>query len=236
VNGVYIYGDQIHRTQDGGKAWNQVFSCALKVQFQGMTRNVACRLEELHFPTASVGYALSREVAPSLFAVVKTTDGGAMWSAWTVECEVGAKDGDTFFLDENTGYALLYGSKLYRTTDGGKSWTGVPAPTLWSVLRRKLRFADAEVGWVPFHSNGHHLAWTTDGGKRWLSRPVALPFSGYINGFSLPTRQRGYVVGDHGAIFRYSVVPVDSPLKGIDAPAMPARTSSVAGGTKPAGN
>lgn len=218
ANGVYIYSAQIHRTQDGGKSWKQVYSCALKVQAQGMTQNVGCHFEELHFPNPQVGYALAREIGAGLWAVAKTEDGGGTWTAWAVEGERGAKDGSAFFLDENSGYAVLWGGKLHKTTDGGQTWTGVAA-----TVGRKLKFADAEVGWSPYYSNGHHLAWTTDGGRRWLTRPVALPFSGYINGFSLPSRQRGYVVGDHGAIFRYSVVPADSPRKGIDAPAMPGR-------------
>ena len=219
VNGVYIYGDQIHRTQDGGKTWKQVFSCALRIQAQGMTQNVRCHFEYLHFPTPQVGYALARELGAGLWAVAKTKDGGETWMVWAVEGERGAKDHSAFFLDENTGYAVLWGAKLHRSTDGGQSWTGVAA-----TVGSKIRFADAEVGWSPYYSNGHHLAWTTDGGKRWLSRPVALPSAARIHGFSIPSRQRAYVVGDHGMIYRYRVVPVEySVAGGIDAPAMPGR-------------
>jgi len=43
-----------------------------------------------------------------------------------------------------------------------------------------------------------------------------------VNAFSLPTRNRGYVVGDHGMIYRYRIVPANYTAKGmIDAPLMP---------------
>jgi hypothetical protein len=66
------------------------------------------------------------------------------------------------------------------------------------------------------------LTYTTDGGKRWAS--VALRFPTPVKAFSLPSPQRGYVVGDHGMIYRYRIVPLDYTAKGmLDAPAMPAK-------------
>jgi hypothetical protein len=42
------------------------------------------------------------------------------------------------------------------------------------------------------------------------------------NAFSLPARDRAYVVGDHGMVYRYRIVPIEYSAKGIlDAPAMP---------------
>jgi photosystem II stability/assembly factor-like uncharacterized protein len=217
-DGVYISGDKIFRSSDGGRTWTAGFSCAWKIQVEGMTRNVACHLEELHFPTANVGYALSRQLGPGLWGIVKTEDGGATWNAWTVAGEVGAKDGSVFFVNENTGYAVLYGKKLQKTTDGGRTWTGVAA-----TVGQRIRFADPEVGWSPYYSNGHHLAWTTDGGRRWMSRPVPLPSAAQIYGFSTPSRRRAYVVGEHGMIYRYRLVLATEPVpaKVVAAPAMP---------------
>ena len=39
------------------------------------------------------------------------------------------------------------------------------------------------------------------------------PFSYGVEAFSLPTRDRGYVVGDHGMIYRYRIVPIDYKAK-----------------------
>jgi hypothetical protein len=39
---------------------------------------------------------------------------------------------------------------------------------------------------------------------------------------SLPQRDSAYVVGDHGMVYRYRVVPIEYTAKGaLDAPVMP---------------
>ena len=59
-----------------------------------------------------------------------------------------------------------------------------------------------------------------DGRKHWTSRAIHFPAG--VNAFSLPARDRGYVVGDHGMIYRYRVVPIDYTSKGmLEAPMMP---------------
>ncbi len=65
------------------------------------------------------------------------------------------------------------------------------------------------------------MSYTTDGGKRWTSRETKLP--AVTRAFSLPRRDRAYIVGDHGMIFRYSVVPPAHPVGPNDRtlPAMP---------------
>jgi hypothetical protein len=47
-----------------------------------------------------------------------------------------------------------------------------------------------------------------------------------VKAYSFPTRQRAYVVGDHGMAYRYRVVPIDYSGKNIiDAPMMPATSA-----------
>jgi photosystem II stability/assembly factor-like uncharacterized protein len=45
----------------------------------------------------------------------------------------------------------------------------------------------------------------TDGGRHWTAREVRFPAP--VIAFSLPARDRGYVVGDQGMIYRYRIVP-----------------------------
>jgi len=81
-----------------------------------------------------------------------------------------------------------------------------------------MKFVDTQVGWSFHYSK---LSFTTNGGTRWTSGTFAFPVS--PRAFSLPTRTRAYVVGDHGMIYRYSVVPIEYSARGmIDAPMMPA--------------
>ena len=71
-----------------------------------------------------------------------------------------------------------------------------------------LKFA-AQVGWS-FDQYGK-WTYTTDGGKRWASTQLRLP--AYVKAYSLPSPQRGYMVGDHGMVYRYRIVPVEYLLR-----------------------
>jgi hypothetical protein len=89
-----------------------------------------------------------------------------------------------------------------------KTWHGVPT----AVPGARIEFANP-TGWTMW-------AYTTDGGKRWLSREM--PFPSGVDAFSLPRSDRGYVVGNHGMVYRYRVVPANYTVPhAINAPPMP---------------
>ena len=211
ADGFYAYGDGISRTQDGGRTWKRVYQCHASMEVDGLTRQVGCTVFSLSFPSSTVGYA-GRDAR----ITVKTVDGGATWNALVGPAEPGDQRVDgLFFTDERTGFAVRPGPALYRTDDGGQTWKGVVASP-----GRVIRFAGHDVGWS---FNGRLMSYTTDGGKRWTARQIRFPVD--VNAFALPSPERGYVVGDHGMIYRYRIVPITYTAKGmIDAPMMPAGT------------
>ena len=211
TKGFYVYGPRIYATTDGGKNWTQPFSCRAKMEVNGLTQEKSCDVRALNFPTATIGYGVGEARV-----TVKTEDGGSTWNVLVGPEEPGDQRGyDVFFLDANMGYEVR-SSGLYRTTDGGQSWQGVIAHLESGYP--KVKFADKEVGWSCL---GGTWAYTVDGGKHWTTRQVRFPTG--VTSFSLPTRDRGYVVGDHGMIYRYRIVPADYTSKGmIEAPMMPA--------------
>lgn len=230
-NGVYIDGNnnvaRIMYSTDGGRTWKEAFSanaCRVQVTIEGLNREVACTLAGFHMASPTVGYATgSFYHAHDLLALLKTEDGGATWTLSGVEGIVPVYQYNwsqaIFFLDESTGYLFLNNKKIYATTDGGETWRG-----LVGTAGPKFKFADPEVGWAFAHfSYGltYKLNYTTDGGKRWFSREFRFPAE--VNGFSLPRRDRAYVVGGHGMIYRYRVVPATEEVAAnvIPAPAMP---------------
>lgn len=217
-SGVYLgpNGD-LHRTDNGGKAWKQVFTCAARVEVEGLTRNVPCVWRRLQFLSPTLGYAVASSYdAKDMLFVAKTADGGATWTI-TASRVTGTVE-DARFIDENIGFARVgywENGQLFRTEDGGRTWTGVG-----SSPGVRIAFADPEVGWA-FGLN--KMGFTTDGGRRWTSRTIAFPAE--VTAFSLPRRDRGYVVGEHGMIYRYRIVPVaENVPKSIAAPLMPALT------------
>ncbi len=224
--GVVLYDQKILRTIDGGKTWNPVFECRAKVDVEGLSRTVKCELWRLSFASAQVGYASGGSYEAEVGIVAKTVDAGATWQVHNAAYQVGASHdkSDISFLDENTGCARFGYSdtgKLFRTTDGGSTWTGVAASPGWV-----MRFADPEIGWSLHEKK---LSFTTDGGKRWTSRSITFPATPAA--FSFPRRDTAYVVGAHGMIFRYRVVPAaePTPAKWLAAPAMPSMARAVLG-------
>jgi len=227
LSGVQIVKEtgSISQTGDGGKTWKTVLpQCTASLEIEGLARQVKCTLKSLFFLSPTVGFAVGAATAPTggvvpgkAVVVMKTDDGGTTWRNLSVIPDVAHGHESHFwqgvvFTDEDTGFVIMpRGSKFLATSDGGKTWRGVIAET-----KGKLKFA-GPVGWS---FEGNKLTYTTDGGKRWAS--TALRFPATVQAFSLPTPQRGYVVGEHGMIYRYRIVPIDYTGKGVlEAPAMP---------------
>jgi photosystem II stability/assembly factor-like uncharacterized protein len=224
-------GPQIlYRTTDGGRSWQPVWTCAAKVALGGVTKNISCEIADIQFPSPTVGYAVATAgcagrgycQAPPLLA--KTTDGGETWQILTGP---GVFEQDfikgIFFLDENTGYARLGSGKLHVTADGGKTWRGIVASP-----GEAIQFADPMVGWgVELGWSELRFSYTSDGGRRWSSRSIRLPET--VKAYSMPRRDRAYIVGTGGMIFRYRVIPAAQPLvaNAVAAPAMPAFESAI---------
>jgi photosystem II stability/assembly factor-like uncharacterized protein len=213
------YSDEkIYTTNDGGKTWKTVFQCATTVEVNGLTQNVSCNLEALHFPTAKVGYAVGGAMndgpGNGFFVVVKTEDGGETWKVVSTVVNVPHASA-VFFTDANTGFTRNQDSKFYGTTDGGLTWHTVTGSSGNQDLR--IAFVDPQLGWT---GGRRALCVTTDGGRHWNSREFNFPTT--LRAFSLPRRDRAYVVGEHGMIYRYRVVPIEYSSKGmLDAPLMP---------------
>lgn len=209
--------NDIAQTKDAGKTWKSVLpSCTTKMEVEGLTRTVECSLKSLHFPSPKVGYAIGT-AALALFAL-RTEDGGESWRV-AVTRDL-APDQSTyfrqevFFTSDNVGFVIMNDRKILTTTDGGQAWHGVVG-----TAGGRIKFPDPEVGWS---FEGSKLTYTTNGGKAWSSRTFRFPTD--VVSLSFPSRQRAYVVGRSGMVYRYRVVPFEYTAKGmIDAPMMPAR-------------
>ena len=221
--GVASTGKTIVRTTNAGRAWTPVFDCALKVQVDGLTRTATCEISSFAFPSPNVGYAIGGSFDARGLYVMKTEDGGATWSGTlAIPGDDDGREGHVFFVDERNGYACLANGKIFGTDDGGQTWNGLPSATCEG--KAPILFADPEVGWAVRYTS---LTWTTEGGRRWVSRNIALPAP--VQSFSLPRRDRAYVVGDHGMVYRYDVVPVATMIaQAIAAPPMPGFSTALA--------
>ena len=61
-----------------------------------------------------------------------------------------------------------------------------------------------KLGWMV---GSHDFSYTLDRGRRWITRRVDFPAD--VVRFTVVNRDTGYVVGSHGMVYRYRVVPFD---------------------------
>jgi photosystem II stability/assembly factor-like uncharacterized protein len=211
--GFVTSNEGIVRTQDGGRHWKPVYPCQMTAEINGLSRKLSCEFAKLFFLNERIGWAASNAGASgSGFVLATTHDGGDTWESSVVLPGEDAREGSIYFTDENHG-SLLSGGKFFYSEDGGKTWTG---STGQAGGKPNIEFADTKVGWAIHYQS---MNYSVDGGRHWLTRDIRFPTS--AEAFSLVRPDSGYVVGGHGMVYRYRIVPIDYTAKGmLAAPSM----------------
>jgi photosystem II stability/assembly factor-like uncharacterized protein len=167
-------------------------------------------LLRIDFQDANTGWALA---ANGTGALVRTLDGGKTWLDAT-PAGIGSIGYSTsfFILDPNTAWVLaagtdFYSATLYRTSDGGVTWSSAGVP----FGGADLQFLDRQTGraladrGAAAGSQAVELFQTADGGATWTSvftdhpqMPNAsdsLPFGGVKSGIAFIDPQTGWTAG-----------------------------------------
>ena len=91
-----------------------------------------------------------------------TQNGGYIWSA--------------DFVDPDHGWLLTQdptvGEMLVRTRDGGKTWTNLGSPVLYSDWAYRVLFASPTEGWLYSQSTAPYAYKSEDGGSSWIRMPL----------------------------------------------------------------
>ncbi len=152
------------RTMDGGRTWDSIS---------------ATGLSRVRFFDLQNGRGVNGRVYSS-------SDSGHTWNMGSPV--IGGWD--MHFVDSLHGWTI---GSLERTTDGGKSWTLLPAPE-GSASLRSISFLDTLVGWVA----DWRIYKTTDGGNSWVKQDTGA--GGYINAIKFANRDIGWAGGDYGVL------------------------------------
>lgn len=213
-HGILLGGnaDAFYVTDDGGRNWRTVAPCRFTASIQGLAQTQGCHFSKLQMLSAGSGLALAWSSGPDMLVVFRTDDAGGHWSYVVPEVRH-SRYADMFFTDLNHG-TLFFGDdqETYITSDAGRSWRGLLSGKI-SVVG-PMRFADSEVGWVlgpsPDNSDTFRVSFSTDGGQHWkMSQNIKFPVGPRYAQlkFAFPRRDRAYVIGPHGMIYRYRIVP-----------------------------
>ena len=101
---------------------------------------------------------------------------------------------DVFFIDASTGWVV--GSSIYKTTDGGTSWTKQYGNS--SSELDAISFSDPLNGWATGYNN--LVLHTTDGGQTWVPQNVGAPPLTAITGVTAINSTTAWIAGWYGFV------------------------------------
>lgn len=147
---------------------------AAEVEVVPQVSGVEVRLRGISAVDAQVAWASGREGT-----VLRTVDGGAHWQAIRVPGAAALDFRDIEAFDADTALVLAIGpgdaSRVYRTTDGGRSWTEALRNADPRAFLDCMAF-DGERGWIlgdPVEGRFQVYA-SIDGGRSWALQDRAL--------------------------------------------------------------
>lgn len=177
---------RILKTTDGGNTWN--------TQTTGTTQN----LRKIFFADASHGWAVGDNGT-----ILATTNAGTTWALQSSGTTTSF--GSVHFNSINDGWATTSGvNGLYRTVNGGSTWTQVIIDPNSVTYPSQAQFLDSNTGFVL--ANEFVYA-TTDGGATWKKS-----FNhNTSNSMYFTDATHGWVVGYNGSILTYVPAPAACP-------------------------
>jgi len=207
----------LNRTDDGGRTWTRTIPCGVDAMVDGLPRKLGCLTSRTQFVTPQAGFmGGSAPIGMAIYtaAFSKTADGGATWTSMVIPATKHGID-SIHFWSEKDGLAVLASGQTFWTADAGTTWTGSVNPPSWRTY-----YASGEGKMiVGVNQIGRQIGYSFNGGRNFTSRPANLPTE--ANAITFPDARHGYLVGRHGMVYRYRIVPIDYTSQGMIAALAP---------------
>jgi photosystem II stability/assembly factor-like uncharacterized protein len=160
--GTAVQHDKILRSTNKGQSWS--------ISAYGSV------FEKINYPSSSVGYATAK------YLLLKTTNGGQTWNSINVPVSNSNYNYDNvFFVTNSIGYLTeSTTSTIYRTGNGGTSWTKMNNEALVPVNGSDIVFINDSTGFI-CKTNSFDIFKTSDSGKIWepCKKEVQYQYLGY---------------------------------------------------------
>jgi len=172
--GFFQLKSKIWKTTNGGETWAT------------QTTGGANYLNSLYFVDENYGYAAGGALGGE---VIRTTNGGATWQ---MVYEPKYAVYSIKFITPLKGFVGCETGRIYKTTDGGNSWTFAFSNTSLDIT--SLGFINETTGFG--FGTGSVCTRTTDGGENWTEYPMGMPSgSQYFDSYVSP----GGIINTAGA-------------------------------------
>jgi photosystem II stability/assembly factor-like uncharacterized protein len=205
----------LNRTQDGGRTWMRSDPCSVQAVVANLPRKLGCSVRQIQFVSSSVGFmggGAPIDMGTEVASFSSSTDGGATWTHSVVPTTKHRVD-SIHFWSEKDGLVLLASGQTFWTADAGATWTGSVNPPSW---RSHYASGEGKII-VGVNENGRQAGYSFNGGRNFTSRPLGLP--ALARAVTFPDARHGYLVGQHGMVYRYRIVPIDYSSQGMIAAA-----------------
>jgi photosystem II stability/assembly factor-like uncharacterized protein len=153
---------------------------------------------DIEFVNPQIGYAACGIYTSATPCVIrKTTNGGDAWST-VASMDAGTDFEAVSFVDTLLGWTLSYSyGQVFRTTDGGISWTYQDSVGRLSngetFPMRDIKFTTADSGWAIGGLGGTSvMARTTDGGIHWT---ISSRFGSSLAEIAMVNSRLGWIIG-----------------------------------------
>lgn len=179
---------RIVKTVDGGSTWT--------MQYDSASGQVG--FNSVHFSSSTHGWAGGSQ--GSGVRLMRTTDGGTVWSQIDTGITAWGQIHDVFSINDNTAWIAggfdAGGQILYKTTNGGASW--IPINTGTTERLFSIHFVNSDTGWAA-GANGRILG-TVNGGTTWTALPSGTIWE--LRDITFINSGDGWAVGSNGTILR----------------------------------
>jgi hypothetical protein len=200
------------RTTDGGRGWNDITPTGIKTRI----------IRDAFFIDSSKGWVAMETLREggkqnTSIEIAVTSDGGSVWSVKPLPRLGDEYTGGSIsidFVNSLQGWVMVRLTSnsnfsrgaLFTTSDGGDTWSRLPAPPIGDPAK----FITDKEGWLAGGPEGNGLYATRDGGNSWKPVSVSPPEDGYKT--SLPVYTLPIFQNSRDGVLQVTFTNTESPI------------------------